>query len=115
MKIAPSNYREQRQYNFVLAFALLHYISCVHTLSLQSAFLDNEIQNQQPFSIDDGVETINEEDNEPMMVSSQSNVSNWWIGLLFFLNLARLANHDIKLFLDYILGQFAYSWGIINR
>lgn len=76
MKIAPSNYREQRQYNFVLAFALLHYISCVHTLSLQSAFLDNEIQNQQPFSIDDGVETINEEDNEPMMVSSQSNVSN---------------------------------------
>ena len=94
MKIAPSNYREQRQCrtsrknsttlfkcfnlqcNFVLAFALLHYISCVHTLSLQSSFVNNEIQNQQPFSIDDGVETINEEDDEPMMVSSQSNVRN---------------------------------------
>ena len=94
MKIAPSNYREQRQCRtshknsttvlkrfhlqstFVVAFALLQYLSCVHAFSLQSAFVNNEIQNQQPFSIDDGVETIHEEDDEPMMVSSQSNVSN---------------------------------------
>ena len=94
MKIAHSNIRELRQCRtsrknsstllkrfhlqctFVLAFALLQYFSCVHALSLQSPFVNNEIQNQQPFSIDDGVETINEEDDEPMMVSSQSNVRN---------------------------------------
>ena len=94
MKIAPSNSREQRQCqasrkssttlfksfhmqcNFVLAFALVHYFSCVHTLSLQSDFLNNEIPNQQSFSVDDGVETVNEEGDETMMVSSQSNVRN---------------------------------------
>ena len=92
MKIAPSNYREQRQCRtsrknsstllkrfhlectFVLAFGLLHYFSCVHTLSLQSDFVNNEIQNRKPFLIDDGVETIIEEDDKPMIVSSQSNV-----------------------------------------
>jgi len=91
MKIAPSNNREQRQCRtsrknsstllkrfhlectFVLAFGLLHYFSCVHTLSLQSDFVNNEIQNRKPFLIDDGVETIIEEDDKPMIVSSQSN------------------------------------------
>ena len=129
MKIAPSNSREQRrcrssrtssttlfkrfhlQCNFVLAFALVHYFTCVHTLSLQSDFLSNEIQNQQPFSMHDGVETLNEETNEPMMVSSQSNVRNGKIESLLYSN-RKISRSKLKLLLNYILRQFACSWSV---
>ena len=107
MKIASSNSWELRrcrasrtssttlfkrfhlQCNFVLAFALVHYFTCVHTFSVQSDFFNNEIQNQQPFSIDHSVETLNEVGDETMMVSSQSNVRNGKIESLLNSNFYR--------------------------
>ena len=91
MKSSPSIYSLQRkclvtrksspflfqQINLhLIAIALVAYLSCINALSIEPHFLNNEIQNPEPSTFEDNLNTNAEEDHEPLIDGSQSNVRN---------------------------------------
>ena len=60
----------------LIAFALVAYLSNINALSIEPRFLNNEIQNREPFTLEDDLNTNTEEDHEQLIDGSQSNVRN---------------------------------------
>ena len=65
---------------YFIATILIHFLSCVHSISLESFFINEINQNIQPFSLRNDADELNEgmkideEDNDSMIGSTKSYV-----------------------------------------
>ena len=65
---------------YFIATILIHFLSCVHSISLESFFINEINQNIQPFSLRNDADELNEgmkideDDNDLMIGSTKSYV-----------------------------------------